>query len=94
MTKKKDSMEKALRCSFCGKTQKEVKRLVAGPSVYICDECIDMCNDLVAEDLVNDVSDCFQKVLKPVEIKELLDDFVIGQDQAKNQRKRRTPERK
>ncbi|MGA1868821.1 MAG: ATP-dependent Clp protease ATP-binding subunit ClpX [bacterium] len=83
MTKRKDTPEKILRCSFCGKNQREVKRLVAGPSVYICDECIEMCNDLVAEDLVNDVTDSFQKVLKPAEIKNMLDNYVIGQDHAK-----------
>lgn len=73
-----------LSCSFCGKSQKEVKKLIAGPSVYICDECIGLCNDIIAEELDKDDggSPSFQ-VPKPSEIKRVLDEYVIGQDKAK-----------
>ncbi|UOF00567.1 ATP-dependent Clp protease ATP-binding subunit ClpX [Bdellovibrio reynosensis] len=74
----------ALRCSFCGKGQKEVKKLIAGPGVYICDECIDLCNDIIDEekDRETAVKGTF-KVPKPADIKTYLDDYVIGQVQAK-----------
>ncbi len=74
----------ALRCSFCGKGQKEVKKLIAGPGVYICDECIDLCNDIIDEEKGKDVATkgAF-RVPKPVDIKNHLDDYVIGQTQAK-----------
>lgn len=74
----------SLRCSFCGKGQKEVKKLIAGPGVYICDECIDLCNDIIDEERDKDtaVKGTF-KVPKPVDIKAFLDDFVIGQVSAK-----------
>jgi ATP-dependent Clp protease ATP-binding subunit ClpX len=74
----------SLRCSFCGKGQKEVKKLIAGPGVYICDECIDLCNDIIDEekDKETAVKGTF-KVPKPVDIKTYLDDYVIGQVQAK-----------
>ncbi|MFO0687210.1 MAG: ATP-dependent Clp protease ATP-binding subunit ClpX [Myxococcota bacterium] len=73
-----------LSCSFCGKSQKEVKKLIAGPTVYICDECIELCNDIIAEEYGNDdTSGSQQKVLKPKEIKAALDEYVIGQDAAK-----------
>lgn len=74
----------ALKCSFCGKGQKEVKKLIAGPGVYICDECIDLCNDIIDEekDRETSVKGTF-KVPKPVDIKSYLDDYVIGQVQAK-----------
>jgi ATP-dependent Clp protease ATP-binding subunit ClpX len=73
-----------LRCSFCGKGQKEVKKLIAGPGVYICDECIDLCNDIIDEekDRETSVKGTF-KVPKPADIKSYLDDYVIGQTQAK-----------
>jgi ATP-dependent Clp protease ATP-binding subunit ClpX len=73
-----------LRCSFCGKGQKEVKKLIAGPGVYICDECIDLCNDIIDEekDRETSVKGTF-KVPKPADIKTYLDDYVIGQTQAK-----------
>lgn len=73
-----------LRCSFCGKGQKEVKKLIAGPGVYICDECIDLCNDIIVEEKGKDssIKGSF-KVPKPIEIKNFLDDYVIGQLQAK-----------
>ena len=74
----------SLRCSFCGKGQKEVKKLIAGPGVYICDECIDLCNDIIVEekDRETSVKGTF-KVPKPVDIKGYLDDYVIGQTGAK-----------
>ena len=73
-----------LACSFCGKSQKEVKKLIAGPTVYICDECIELCNDIIAEEYGREeVSSQTSKVPKPVEIKEVLDDYVIGQEGAK-----------
>jgi ATP-dependent Clp protease ATP-binding subunit ClpX len=73
-----------LSCSFCGKSQKEVKKLIAGPTVYICDECIELCNDIIAEEYGREeVSSRTSRIPKPVEIKEFLDDYVIGQDRAK-----------
>jgi ATP-dependent Clp protease ATP-binding subunit ClpX len=71
-------------CSFCGKSQDEVKKLIAGPSVYICDECIDLCNEIVSEDRLQDLAnDHDGAVLKPMEIKKTLDEYVIGQELAK-----------
>ncbi len=72
-----------LKCSFCGKTQDQVRKLVAGPGVYICDECIELCNEIVEEELGTEEEVDFQDVPKPKEIREILDDYVIGQDQAK-----------
>ena len=76
--------EALLRCSFCGKTQEEVKKIIAGPTVYICDECIDLCNDIMEEEYQNEHADEFQKeLLKPTEIKDVLDNYVVGQDRPK-----------
>lgn len=73
-----------VQCSFCGKTQEEVKKLIAGPTVYICDECIDLCNEIVKEDILQEAeAQEPEKVLKPIEIKSHLDEYVIGQEQAK-----------
>jgi ATP-dependent Clp protease ATP-binding subunit ClpX len=73
-----------LSCSFCGKSQKEVKKLIAGPTVYICDECIELCNDIIAEEYgQEETASPTSRVLKPREIKEALDEYVIGQDPAK-----------
>ncbi|MCT4641385.1 MAG: ATP-dependent Clp protease ATP-binding subunit ClpX [Bacteriovoracaceae bacterium] len=73
-----------LNCNFCGKTQKEVKKLIAGPGVYICDECIELCNDIIYEDSVKQVTKTnLDNVPKPQEIKEHLDNYVIGQERAK-----------
>jgi ATP-dependent Clp protease ATP-binding subunit ClpX len=73
-----------LSCSFCGKSQKEVKKLIAGPTVYICDECIELCNDIIAEEYgQEETTSPTSRVLKPREIKEALDEYVIGQDPAK-----------
>jgi len=74
---------KLLYCSFCGKSQHEVRKLIAGPSVFICDECVDLCNDIIKEEL-DDISDVGEFQLPvPMEIKETLDEYVIGQNDAK-----------
>ncbi len=81
-----DNKEPNCNCSFCGKDQGEVSKLIAGPDVYICDECIDLCNDIVKDEQAAEVSDAEDEVkghLKPMEIKSHLDDYVIGQDFAK-----------
>lgn len=73
-----------LSCSFCGKSQHEVRKLIAGPTVYICDECIDLCNDIISEEnLRNSQANIKSGLPKPSEIKQVLDEFVIGQDHAK-----------
>ncbi len=72
-----------LKCSFCGKTQDQVKKLVAGPGVYICDECIELCNEIIEEELAEDIGFKLGDIPKPQEIRETLDDYVIGQDMAK-----------
>jgi ATP-dependent Clp protease ATP-binding subunit ClpX len=73
-----------LFCSFCGKSQEEVRKLIAGPSVYICDECIELCNDIIAEEYEKeDAARRRTKILKPMEIKSALDEYVIGQERAK-----------
>ena len=82
----KNSDDKEIRCSFCGKTQEQVKKLIAGPSgVYICDECVDICADIIDEEEDDDIitDDMEINLLKPVEIKEFLDEYVIGQEEAK-----------
>ena len=76
--------KKQLRCSFCGKPQDQVKKLLAGPDVYICDECIEICSDIIAEEFYENPSEKkFDKLPKPKEIKSVLDEYVIGQDRAK-----------
>ena len=72
-----------LACSFCGKSQKEVKKLIAGPTVYICDECIELCNDIIAEEASRDSERGSSSVPKPREIKSFLDQYVVGQESAK-----------
>ncbi len=72
-----------LKCSFCGKSQKQVKKLIAGPGVYICDECIDLCNEIIEEELSEAGDVKFDELPKPKEISEFLDQYVVGQDQAK-----------
>jgi len=75
---------KLLFCSFCGKNQNEVRRLIAGPSVYICDECVDLCNDIISEEVQTTESESdSEKLPVPTEIKSILDDYVIGQERAK-----------
>ena len=82
---RRDSKSDTLTCSFCGKSQEEVRKLIAGPTVYICDECIDLCNDIIAEEtkLEEASGPDMRKLPKPREIKEILDEYVIGQDKAK-----------
>ena len=75
--------QKKLHCSFCGKSQDEVKKLIAGPSVYICNECVDLCNDIIEEEVKHEESDSEHTLLSPLEIYQKLDDYVIGQDKAK-----------
>ena len=72
-----------LKCSFCGKTQEQVKKLVAGPGVYICDECIELCNEIIEEELTDDLGVEIGEILKPKEIRAIIDQYVIGQEQAK-----------
>ena len=75
--------EKLLYCSFCGKSQHEVKKLIAGPSVYVCDECVELCNDIILEELEDETSSAVKKLPTPREINAILDDYVIGQERAK-----------
>jgi len=73
-----------LCCSFCGKSQKEVKKLIAGPTVYICDECIGLCNDIIAEEIAGEEKrDAKVRIPRPAEIKAILDEYVVGQERAK-----------
>ena len=72
-----------LHCSFCGKSQDEVRKLIAGPTVYICDECIELCNEIIAEETEERFVPGRMTVPKPMEIKAKLDEYVIGQEQAK-----------
>lgn len=81
---KGDDNDKLLYCSFCGKSQHEVRKLIAGPSVFVCDECVDLCNDIIREEIQEQESSGEDRKLpSPQEIKDTLDDYVIGQDQAK-----------
>ena len=84
----KNDKEKTIRCSFCGKKQEEVERVIAGPGVYICDECIKVCNSIIENDLYEDSELTYEQdenneLPKPMEIKKILDEYVIGQDEAK-----------
>ncbi|MCK2183081.1 ATP-dependent Clp protease ATP-binding subunit ClpX [Halomonas getboli] len=82
--KGKDEGGKLLYCSFCGKNQNEVRKLIAGPSVYICDECVDLCNDIIREEVLDaDAESDEERLPAPREIRHTLDDYVIGQDRAK-----------
>jgi ATP-dependent Clp protease ATP-binding subunit ClpX len=82
---RRETNQENLTCSFCGKSQEEVKKLIAGPAVYICDECIELCNDIIAEEMKMEetLGPDMKKLPKPREIKEILDEYVIGQDKAK-----------
>ena len=72
-----------LKCSFCGKSQKQVKKLIAGPGVYICDECIDLCNEIIEEELAETSEVRWEELPKPREIYEFLEGYVVGQEAAK-----------
>ena len=74
---------KLLYCSFCGKSQHEVRKLIAGPSVFVCDECVELCNDIIREELEEKAERTREKLPKPQEIKKVLDEYVIGQERAK-----------
>ncbi|MGZ5958567.1 MAG: ATP-dependent Clp protease ATP-binding subunit ClpX [Myxococcaceae bacterium] len=79
-----EKQNQTLCCSFCGKSQKEVKKLIAGPTVYICDECIGLCNDIIAEEIDREeTKDTKLRIPRPSEIKSILDEYVIGQERAK-----------
>ena len=80
----KDDNAKLLYCSFCGKSQHEVRKLIAGPSVFICDECVDLCNDIIREEIQEAASsEASDKLPVPKEINAILDEYVIGQQRAK-----------
>src|SRR5207247_5622147 len=79
----KTSGDKLLYCSFCGKSQHEVRKLIAGPSVFVCDECVELCNDIIREELEDRAERARDKLPKPHEIKKVLDEYVIGQERAK-----------
>ena len=84
MSKENKGFGTTLHCNFCGKSQKEVKKLIAGPGCYICDECIELCNDIISEDAQKTQTKAVvDNVPKPHEIKAHLDNYVIGQDRAK-----------
>lgn len=83
MPKNSGDESKQLKCSFCGKTQEQVKKLIAGPGVYICDECVELCTEIIAEEVTQPSAIQWENMLKPLEIKAILDDYVIGQDRAK-----------
>ncbi len=80
---KQEKNEILLRCSFCGKNRDEVKKLIAGPTVYICDECVDLCNDIIAEEWEEEKEEGSSARPNPIEIKKTLDQYVVGQDRAK-----------
>ncbi len=79
----KSSEGKILYCSFCGKSQHEVRKLIAGPSVYVCDECVELCNDIIREELEDAGTGGRENLPNPREIHEFLNEFVIGQEHAK-----------
>ena len=79
----KNDEGKLLYCSFCGKSQHEVRKLIAGPSVFICDECVELCNDIIREEMQEGIGEATSRLPKPREINDSLDQYVIGQDQAK-----------
>jgi len=80
-----DHSDRLLFCSFCGKSQDEVKKLIAGPSVYICNECVDLCNNIITQELsqINEDGESADELPTPSKLSAALDDYVIGQDKAK-----------
>ena len=80
---KVESQSDKLHCSFCGKSQDEVKKLIAGPSVYICNECVDLCNDIIEEEIKSEEDNSLEELPSPLEIFNKLDEYVIGQEKAK-----------
>ena len=82
-TTKKATEGEVLRCSFCNKDQNDVRKLIAGPTVFICDECVDVCNDIIADDRRSEGRQNRSGLPTPQEIKKFLDEYVIGQEQAK-----------
>ena len=82
MAKAHESNEQLL-CSFCGKSQRQVKKLIAGPGVYICDECIDLCNEIIDEELTAPAGLDADNLPRPQEIYDVLNDYVVGQEEAK-----------
>ena len=83
MTQHNDKRNDFLKCSFCGKSQKQVKKLIAGPGIYICDECVDLCNEIIEEELKEEKEVDFKDLPRPQEIYSILNDYVIGQERAK-----------
>ena len=78
-----DEPNKPVKCSFCGKYQEQVRRIIAGPGVFICDECVELCREIIDEDFVEDTAADLNDIPKPAEIVATLDDYVIGQEKAK-----------
>ena len=83
MSKKRPPKNNNYRCSFCGKSQDEVKKLIAGPTVFICDECIELCNEIMVEEWAQAKSEDVQHILKPRDIYDHLDNYIVGQDRCK-----------
>ena len=80
---KKSSEPDILKCSFCNKDQNDVQKLIAGPTVFICDECVEVCNDIIADDKKSETKESHSALPGPQEIKKSLDEYVIGQEQSK-----------
>ncbi|MGY8772579.1 MAG: ClpX C4-type zinc finger protein, partial [Gammaproteobacteria bacterium] len=78
-----ENKDNKLICTFCGKGQEDVRKLIAGPSVYICDECVDLCNDIIEEEVKTDEVEVLEELPSPLEIFNQLDEYVIGQEKAK-----------
>ena len=83
MSKDKSENKNTLYCSFCGKSQHEVKKLIAGPTVFICDECVELCMDIIKEENKSVINQKLEAIPSPIEINKVLNDYVIGQDNAK-----------
>ena len=83
MSKDKSENKNTLYCSFCGKSQHEVKKLIAGPTVFICDECVELCMDIIKEENKSVINQKLEGIPSPMEINKVLNDYVIGQDNAK-----------